>query len=384
LAVLLLPAYVAARALADRLPDGGLERFRMSRGLFTYALVSLGQAAVTCLGLALLLDTVRGRSSPELGTIVAAAVALSPPVLSIGFLVFPEVPAFLIAAFVVWSCWGRGQDREWTLLAGAAAIGALPWLHRKFTLFALGLLFVLVWTRWRKVPWPRRTTIAAGLLFATPMIAFYLCSLVWWGTLLGPMAEDHVPLSWGGFSIGAPALLIDREGGLLAWAPIYLGAGAAWWATRRWSWSLVVPALALFVPSAANDMWWGGFAPAARFLLPLVPFLACVIAGAVRHPLFARIFYGLCVAQAGISAVAWQRPRLLWPVGDGHNRLLESIPVVGATLSAALPGFRTGEAGAAAGVLWLLALALLSIPLAVRARPTRQASAAFDDAAPRP
>jgi hypothetical protein len=170
------------------------------------------------------------------------------------------------------------------------------------------------------------------------------------------------------FEVGAPGLLIDRENGLLVWAPIYLCVGAAWWYTRGWSWPLLVPVAAVFVPSAAHDLWWGGFSPAARFLLPLVPCFACVLAGAMRDRTFARIFYGLCVLQLAISAIGWQWPRALWPRGEGHNRLLESIPVIGAPLSAALPSFRTGAAGPVVGALWLLGLVGLSIALAIAMR----------------
>lgn len=379
LAVLILPAYVAARELAQTISEARLRSFRMSRGLFTYALVSLFQTALTCAALALLLDALRQQSTPWIGTIVTAAVGLAPPVLSVGFLVFPEVPAFLIVCFALWTCWGRGASSKWTPLVAATVIGTLPWFHRKFTLFALGLLFVLLWQRCRGEGRSRRTAVTMVVLFAVPVAAFHLYTLVWWGHPLGPLAVERLPLSWSAFAVGAPGLLIDRENGLLVWGPIYLLAGAAWWKARVWSWPLLVPAAALFVPAAAHDMWWGGFAPAARFLLPLAPFFALVIASAMREPAFPRLFAVLCAVQAFISAIGWQWPRTLWPRGDGHNRMLESIPLVGETINEALPSFRTGAADAFHGALGLTFLFLISAAL-VRAATTRRGPAPRNEA----
>jgi hypothetical protein len=370
LAIIVLPAYVVARQLAQQVPEPWLRTFRMGRGLFVYALVSLFLVAVTCTGLALLLDTTTHLSRPGIGLWITAAVGLAPPVLSVGFLVFPEVPAFVVVALVLWTCWGRGAGLRWTPLASAAALGLLPWFHRKFTFFALGLLFVLAWNRWRDVDRPRGAVLAAAALFTVPMITFYLCTWLWWGNVLGPMAQDRVPFAWSVFEVGAPGLLFDREHGLLVWAPIYLVAGAAWWRTRVWSWPLLVPTAALLVPCAALEMWWAGFAPAARFVVPVVPFLACVLAGSLHHPVFARLFATLCVAQVAISAIGWQWPRTLWPRGDGHNRVLESIPLVGAPINDALPSFRTGDAGVWIGVLGILVLAALSAALVALTRRT--------------
>ncbi len=49
-------------------------------------------------------------------------------------------------------------------------------------------------------------------------------------------------------------LLLDREYGLLPWAPVYLLLPAAWAIDRRASWPLLVPAVLLFLPCAAHDL----------------------------------------------------------------------------------------------------------------------------------
>jgi hypothetical protein len=52
-----------------------------------------------------------------------------------------------------------------------------------------------------------------------------------------------------------------------------------------------------------------------------------------------RFWTVLLIPQILISAYGWQRPRALWPLGDGHNRvvgaLMEAMRVFGIVLSVA-------------------------------------------------
>jgi hypothetical protein len=92
-----------------------------------------------------------------------------------------------------------------------------------------------------------------------------------WENIGGPLMLDRLPLSWGVFRVGAAGLLVDRENGLFVWAPLLLATPAAWavrFSRDRW----LIPVTALFAASAAHDQWWGGFAPAGRFLVPLPRF----------------------------------------------------------------------------------------------------------------
>jgi hypothetical protein len=342
LAVALLPVYTLAVRLAHQVPPDRLAPLRLTRGLFVYALVSLFVLALTCLGLALLAATLMRHVPASHARAAVWLVAFSPPLLGNAFLVFPEVPALLVVCLTLWSAFGPGRDRGWTLVATAAALGLLPWLHRKFGPFALGLLFVLLWERRRELTGAPARWAGGLLAFAVPVAACLVEAWLQWGTILGPIAREGNPLSWQAVGSGAPALLIDREHGLLVWAPIYLAACAAWWHTRATTWSLAVPALFLYLPSAFNEMWWGGFAPAARFLVPLVPLFAFVLAPALARPAFVRALAVLCVPQLVISAIGWQRPRFLWPRGDGVNRVLDAVPGIGPMINGALPSFRAG------------------------------------------
>jgi hypothetical protein len=247
----------------------------------------------------------------------------------------------------------------------SAALGLLPWTHRKFTLFAAGLLFVVAWARrdeWRVLSRSRATAIAA--VFVMPVIALGAWTWLRWGHLAGPQALDGLPVSWGNATRGVPGLLIDRENGLLVWAPIYLAALVAWWQTRARTWPLLVPVLLLYLLSAANEMWWGGFAPAARFLVPLVPLLAVPLALGLANRVIARAVIVLCVPQLVISAMGWQRPRSLWPRGDGHNRVLEALPGIGRPLNDMLPSFRADAVDPVGTLVVALVLIAAGVALA--------------------
>ena len=247
----------------------------------------------------------------------------------------------------------------------SAALGVLPWMHHKFTPFAAGLLFVVAWERRDELRAAARSRAAAlAGVFLVPVIALYAWSWVRWGNLLGPQAIDGLPLSWRTSVSGLPGLLIDRENGLLVWAPIYLAALVAWWATRAGTWPLAVPVLLLYVPSAANEMWWGGFAPAARFLVPLVPLLAVPLASGLADRVFTRAVLVLCVPQLVISAIGWHRPRSLWPRGDGHNRVLDMLPGIGQALNDMLPSFRTGAVDPVAATVVVLVVMAAGVALA--------------------
>ena len=167
---------------------------------------------------------------------------------------------------------------------------------------------------------------AIGLVcFLAPQIGLACWTWYHWGNIVGPLTSEPVPFSWSALQSGSLGLWIDRENGLLAWAPIYLLLPAAWglgWSkSRHW----LLPAASLFLVSAAWVQWWAGFSPAARFLVPLVPIFALVGCNALHIPLVRHACVVLLVPQAFISGYGWHVPRALWPVGDGHNRALVAL-----------------------------------------------------------
>jgi hypothetical protein len=62
--------------------------------------------------------------------------------------------------------------------------------------------------------------------------------------------------------------------------------------------------------------WIGGWSPAARFMVPIVPLLALALPSAFVHTPRA-LLAALFVLQIGIDGYMWQNPKNLWNDADG-------------------------------------------------------------------
>jgi hypothetical protein len=363
LPVLLLPVYAVATYVARFMPEEVLARFRMSQGLFAYSLISLAIALSFCVSAAITRGALlRQGITPRASAAIVFAVWLTAPVLSNSFLVFPEAIAILVTAWTVYAC--SGTAARWspsdTLLV--LALGALPWVHRKYAIYALALAAVLIWMRRDRLT-ARTALVRLAPLYVLPQLALAWWTYRHWGNLAGPIALDRLPFSWDAFAHGLAGTFVDREHGLLWWAPAYAILPAAWWIADAKCRAWIVPMLALLIPGAAHDQWWGGFSPAVRFLVPAAP-IACLIAAPalVRSVRLRAAAVVLFVPQAVIAAYGWQHARLLWPHGDGHNRILE---VLAPQVAAWAPSLRMMTDHVWARTLEvLLAIALINVLLA--------------------
>jgi len=175
----------------------------------------------------------------------AALVGLSPPALGAATAILPGLLAGgLLAAAALCALALRERARRLPAVAGAVALGALPWLDPWLLLPAVPVAVALV--HWAARGPGRR----GGLLPAEIMLA----SLVFCATL-----DDGL---YGGVSPRAAAapggtpsvddrlgriagLWVDRDGGLLRWAPVLALAGyAGWllWRSRREGLARALPA----------------------------------------------------------------------------------------------------------------------------------------------
>ena len=365
--ILLIPAFAVATRVSELPDENTLRRFRMNRGLFAYSLISLTLIAMTSVAAAL---TVRalgyGGATPRQAGVIVAVAWLSPPVISHAFLVFPEPFALFVTACVVLVWTREGRAWGWQESATVVMLGWLPWVHRKFAFYVLVLLAILVWRRRHDIQsLPLLTKGLLAAAFVIPPLLLMAWSVYQWGNLGGGLARSGLPLSTSGVIEGVPALLVDRENGLMWWSPVYLLLPAALWLRRRESWMWIVAAFALIMPGAGHQ-WWAGFSPAGRFLVPLAP-IACLIAmPIVRSALLRAAALVLLVPQAILTAYAWQHPRLLWPQGDGENRVLAILlPPLGRVYRA-IPSFRTAadEAWPATFVI-LLVIAAMNLVMIV-------------------
>jgi hypothetical protein len=344
LGVAIVPLYALARQMARLPPDALLARVRMDRGLFTYSIVSLGLAALTAFGLVLLGHALTTFVPPSTAALLIVLVGISPPIVSHAFLVFPEVAAIFATCLAIWFSLkppGRGDAR--VFLAIALVLGSLPWLHHKYLLYAPGLLVTVIWSRW---PFVRSLSTAAAidavLLFVLPQAALFAYTWHEWGTLGGALTTEQLPFSLSMLKTGLFGLAIDRQSGLLSYAPIYTIVPACVYVTWNTSRRYAAPVILLYAPAAAFTIgWWAGFSPAARYIAPLTPFFAASIAAALGHRAIRMAAIVLAVPQLAIDLVVWQHPRWLWPLSEGAaNPALDALGSLGRGWAALLPALR--------------------------------------------
>jgi hypothetical protein len=366
--VLFLPVYAVATRLAARAPESLLARFHQTRGLFAFSLLGLTLIAMTVWATWLLL---RGmdRVAAQWSGVVVLVLALSPPVLPYAMLLFPETPAFAVICAVVWLvCLSPDERTRWRVTAVIAAVGLLPWLHRKYVFFVFGLAFLIAWTyRVWLVQQPRRVWVALGGLLVLPQLALHIWTVYEWGNLGGPHMLDYIPFSLAWLPRGGLGMIFDRERGLLGYAPVYVLIPACWALTWRQSWPLAVPIMSLFLPLAAFVSWDGGFSPAARFLVPITPLLILPVASAMRYSVVRWSAVPLLILQAMVTLLAWWHPPDLWPREQGTNRIFDKIPVIGRPYEYWLPSILTGDS-LAQGWICVATLSILTTIIVLAAR----------------
>jgi len=173
---------------------------------------------------------------------------------------------------------------------------------------------------------------------------------------------EGAPFTLTGSARGFVGFWLDRQYGVLAYSPVFLLLPACWaiaWPAARWA---ALPVVALVIPMSAFVEWWGGFSPAGRYLVPIMPFCAIAVAIAARQALVARAGAALLVPQAIMVAYAWQHPRTLWPIDD-RNPLLMRLGPLGRAYEHALPSLRFGELNHAIALaaLWIVVNACVAV-----------------------
>ncbi len=202
----------------------------------------------------------------------AWVTALSPPLLHYAGLVFTEVPAALLVAFVL----RRGSG-----LRVGIALALLPWLNVRFAALSVLLLLYGLW---------REGGLRERLKLVLPGLASAAASTAYHHALYGFLDPRRVYGRRPEFSLatlpeGLPGLFLDQEFGLFVYAPVLALALPGFF--RLWSRdrprALAAAALVgvVVLTSSTWHMWRGGFNPPGRFLVPVVPALALLVAAAL-------------------------------------------------------------------------------------------------------
>jgi hypothetical protein len=311
-------------------------------------------AALVCRRLA------RQLTGNEAAATVAFVAAAGPPLFFYSFHLYTEAPSALAAGGSLALL--LGMPGAWGAALAALCAAALPWLHVKMIPAAAVLgLIALVRLRGRALGMFLAVAGASAVAFLVYYTSvFGLASPL---ALYGGIPDDVQVFTWRAL----PGLLLDRSYGLLEVAPVFLLAlaGLPDVARRREAWPHALVALAVLAPLLSWRMWWGGQCPPARFLVPMVPFLAAALALRLARSStgLARWWRGLFLTGAVLCAVALADPaaRVLLNRGNRPTRLWAALSG-GVPIADYLPTLtHASEREARLALLWIGALLLLLV-----------------------
>jgi hypothetical protein len=368
--------------LAGRLPPDVLRRFRFNGWIALRHLMSLAMILVAGVLASRVFDLCLTSGHKTQAFWWALLCVLSPPLLSHSFLFFTEMSSATLAVSIYYVQRERRLESPWAHAALGFTTGYL-WLIHARNIGLVAALVLLYFSRLRQNK-PSRTALAAYAAAGAAALGLRTwLNYHFWGTLVtNPMARLDVfeaqKMIWG-MVIRLSGWLIDQEHGLLLYAPIYLtmlpGFVVLYRSSRRDFRSLFLPVLLYTVPMMIPMLnphgWSGGWTPAARFLVPVIPFLAVAgfnsLAGLKRLPFPIK---GLVALQCGLTALFWQYPKLLWNDGDGSSALLQFIAPA---LSKLFPSWHHPSAySAALSVVILAGWILYSMSIVRRLAANRQ------------
>jgi hypothetical protein len=309
-----------------------------------------------------------------------AATCLTIPFVPHAWAIYPETAAAAIVAWaLVWCAENKpAPSRQW--LWRGACLAALPWLHTKFVVFLPALTLLLVFSSWRQ--WRHHCALLAPVVVSS--IAWLTFFYLVYGTVdpqvpYGDSAAQFVKLE--NIPRGLAGSFFDPKFGLIVYAPIYLGVLAGTpllLRQRRWTAfgaSAAFTAMLYVLTSARYYMWWGGSSAPARFLVPVVPLLAPMLAALfarLRFGLVAAHVWALLLASLGVSVlgIAGLSQFMLFSSPHGVARILEWLQG-GSPLAAGVPTFTEEQWREPLGrlTLWIgSALVTAAIVFVVRRR----------------
>ena len=312
----LTPVYLAAEAAARALPDGFLQALRWNRANAFRDILSLAMVLLYAWTAVLTLRIAK-RLRPHGHAATAATIVafLTPPLLTMSFLVFPEIPAALL---VVWFLGEQLREPPRSHVR-FVPLALLPWLHGDYAAISvLGIGWIL-WTD-RRAPGGWRALAPGAAIPLGSALAYALLS--WWTSAAnaGPAVPRWGPaLVVAGAVRGFAGLLMDRDFGLLTIAPFWAFAFSGAAGLRRAVAGYVVFASTVFLSlsclAAFSGEWWGGYSPPARFLVPALPLLVPMLAegfGSVARGRSRWLLYAAVGWAVMLTLVFASKPINLW------------------------------------------------------------------------
>lgn len=324
------------------------------------AVVACVMAAVV--GLVFLVSMSRFGSSSARFVFLLATFASPLPIYANA--VVPDSVATLpVALTLAWMV----SPRPALLGLATACIAALPWVHPRF--LPLALLLALSMSVRGGITWRRAAALFVPLLASVGLLLLHFRSLFGSASLsaaYGPGFSSDVSVTripWGAF-----ALVLDRQFGLLLFAPVLLiglpGIVAVWRRDRLLAALLAAVPAGLLAIGGSFSMWWGGASAPSRFLIAAVPALL-VVCGADweasdLRPGRRTLLAGAAGFGLGLLWLACLAPRALHNRSDGGSGLLRLLAPVLDT-DRFFPGFVSEGEGLWMALVWGLVLIALSL-----------------------
>jgi hypothetical protein len=287
-------------------------------------------------------------AGPRVALVTALAVCFTVPFVPHAWLIFPEIPGALVVAWAAWWVWKPVDPRPLTWVWRGACLALLPWLHTKFIIFIPLFGAALLWRL--------RSQFRLMTAFLIPIAASLAAWLAFFYIFYGTVNPEAPYGSYTAAFVlakniprGLLGLMFDQKFGLLPYAPVYLFAIAGCWLMlkrpdMRFLGALLLLVTAVHVGSTTRlYMWWGGTSAPARFLVPILPCLAPMIAlsaARLRSRATRVMFVGALSLSVFLAALGAGWPARLFLSSDsrGYARLLETIQN-GAPLTYLLPTF---------------------------------------------
>jgi hypothetical protein len=309
------------------------------------------------------------------------ATCFTVPFVPHAWLIYPEITGALIVAWTV--KWRLEPPPSLTAaLAHGTVLAVLPWLHTKFAL----LLAIFAAFEALRL-WPRFRILTA---FAAPIALSVAAWLYSFRAMYGVFDPEAPYGSYTRMFVlakniprGTLGLLFDQKFGLLVYSPVYLLAIAGVWTMLRngklrwFALGLLAAAAAFFVSTTRLYMWWGGSSAPARFLVPVVPLIAPMLAVAIAQPagVFARALAALTIVTTlAVAVLTLTSPseELLYSNPHGVGALVTFLQG-SAPFDAALPTFteENWRAPAAALAPWVVSALIAAIAVAMLNRRRR-------------
>lgn len=266
----------------------------MAIGGWTSAKIFLAMISSASAAMTLALVTKRWQLSPLPAALVIAAFFCSPPLVSYGSQVYPEMPAALAVLIGTFAITGSTTGKN--LAIASIAIISLPWLSVKYVPVAAVLALFTLWQTWHS---SKKRALSTALFLAINGLIFLVVHQRIYGGWTVYASGDHfvngkefevVGEYWNplGRTRRIIGLLIDRGFGLAAWAPAFLFAPAALalaYARKHKDSFLVLSLIsvgwanATWVALTMHGWWWPG-----RQVVVVLPLVVALIASlAERH-----------------------------------------------------------------------------------------------------